>query len=92
MRIDKYKVWELFNKVPLDMEIEIIITRTMNDKISFYNYELKYVSLSDDYIQYSYKDKRWKIRYDNIIKIEWKPIFKELINKTNIIIDGEYNE
>lgn len=88
--IDKYKVWELFNKVPLDMEIEIIITRTMNDKISFYNYELKYVSLSDDYIQYSYKDKRWKIRYDNIIKIEWKPIFKELINKTNIIIDGEY--
>ncbi len=92
MRIDKYKVWELFNKVPLDMEIEIIITRTMNDKISFYNYELKYVSLSDDYIQYSYNNKQWKIRYDNIIKIEWKPIFKELINRTNIIIDGEYNE
>lgn len=88
--LDKYKINEMLNSIPYGYDIEITIVKTLGDSLIFYNYEKYKVQLFDEYLIFHDNEKKYKIRYENIIQFKWKPVFKEKIN--GITVDGEITE
>ena len=88
--LDKNKLIELLNMVPYDTETEIILTRSMGDKVIIYNYEISSMKLLDDCLIFNRNGKDWKILYSNIINIKWKPLFPK--HKLDFVIDGKFNK
>ena len=88
--IDKNKLEELLKSIPIARDTEVNIIRSMGDALIFFNYEKHGIELFDDYFIFHDDGKNRKVRYDNIIQVKWKPIFKD--KPIKIIIDGEFDE
>lgn len=88
--IDKNKLEELLKSIPITRDTEVNIIRSMGDALIFFNYEKYGIELFDDYFIFHDDEKNRKVRYDNIIQVKWKPIFKD--KPIKIIIDGEFDE
>lgn len=73
--IDKYKLNQMLNNIPIDKDTRITIKRSMGDTFIFFNYEKYKLQLFDDYLIF-HDDKDYKISYGSIIQIKWEPVFK----------------
>lgn len=87
--ISKHELNKLLNKIPYGDETIIEITRAMGDKITFYHYERYKIRLFDEHLLfYETEDKPRIIRYDNIIQVSYRPLFKE--KHITDVIEAEY--
>lgn len=87
--INKEELNKLLNKIPYGDETIIEITRMMGDKITFYHYERYKIRLFDEHLLfYETEDNPRIIRYDNIIQISYRPLFKE--KHIDNVLEAEY--
>ena len=70
------------------MDIEILLVRPMGEPVTFYNFEKDKISICDDYLEFYENNRKRRVLYKNIIRIEWRPLFFHKPVKE--VIDGEY--
>lgn len=85
--INKYKLNEMLNSIPIDRDTIIVLKRSMGDTFSFFNYEKHRLRLFDDHLIFYDEDGEHKVMYQNIIQIKWRPIFKD--KPIHIIEEGQ---
>lgn len=71
------------------MDIEIRLVRPMGEPVMLYNFEKDNVNVHDDYIEFYENNRKRKVLYKNIIRIEWRTLFP--YKPVKEVIDGDYN-